>query len=417
MIDLPLSKAALNFPGPTVKDYEPGIDLAKMRRYKLARVRDQLRKHGCDAGILFDPVNIRYATGSRNMQVYSQHAPDRYLFVPAEGPVVLFDSYALKSNAYPSDIVDELRPACAWHYEVAAHRGAEIARKWADEMEALIREHCGAGRKLAVDRLNVDGYRELDRLRFDLIDANGPLELARAIKSDEEITCMAASVAVCEIGIARMREALRPGMTENSLWSELFKTIIELGGESLETRLLSSGGRTNPWYQECGEKIIRSGDLVAFDTDMIGPYGYCADISRTFLCGPSKATDEQRRLYSLAHEQLQHNLRILRPGATLRELSQECWKTPDEFIEGRYVCISHGVGLADEYPDVVHPLDWESSGYDGLIEAGMTLCVESYIGAKGGREGVKLEEQVVIRSDGPHRLSTFPFEPELLRGS
>ncbi len=210
---------------------------------------------------------------------------------------------------------------------------------------------------------------------------------------------------------------LRPGMTENALWSHLFKTIIELGGESLETRLLSSGSRTNPWYQECGEKIIRAGDLVAFDTDMIGPYGYCADISRTFLCGPAKPTAEQRRLYSLAHEQLQHNLRILEPGATLRDLSQKCWKTPDEFLESRYVCISHGVGLADEYPDVVHPLDWESSGYDGVIEEGMTLCVESYIGAKGGREGVKLEDQVVIRSGGPQRLSTFPLEEELLRDS
>jgi Xaa-Pro dipeptidase len=417
MVDIPIDRAALNFPGSTVKDHEPVIDLAKMRRYRLTRARDQLRKHGCDAGVFFDPVNIRYATGSRNMQIYSQHAPDRYLFIPVEGPVVLFDSYALRSGTYPTDIVDELRPASAWHYEVAAHRGPAMAHKWADEIDALVREHCGAGRKLAVDRVHVDGYRELDRLRFNLIDANGPLELARAIKSEEEILCMAVSVAVCEIGIARMREVLRPGISENRLWSELFGTIIGLGGESLETRLLSSGGRTNPWYQECGEKIIRSGDLVAFDTDMIGPYGYCADISRTFLCGPSRATDEQKRLYSLAHEQLQHNLQLLRPGCTLEEVSQKCWKAPDEFIEGRYVCISHGVGLADEYPDVVHPLDWESSGYEGAIEQGMTLCVESYIGAKGGREGVKLEEQVVVRADGPRRLSTFPFEAELLRGT
>ena len=53
-------------------------------------------------------------------------------------------------------------------------------------------------------------------------------------------------------------------------------------------------------------------------------------------------------------------------------------------------------------------------GYDGMIEAGMTLCVESYIGELGGQEGVKLEEQVLVTETGVERLSTFPFEDDLL---
>jgi Xaa-Pro dipeptidase len=415
MTEIQIDRIALNVPGATLKDHEPTVDMGKMRRYRLGRVQDQLRRHDYTACVLFDPVNIRYATGSRNMQVYSQHAPDRYVFIPAEGPVILFDSYARTSQVYPRDVVAELRPATTWHFEVAANRAPELAAKWAAETDELLRRHCGSGRRLAVDRLNPDGFRELCRLGVEIVDANRPLELARAIKSEEEITCMAASVAVCETGIARMREALRPGMTENALWSVLFKTIIELGAESMETRLLSSGGRTNPWYQECGRKIIRSGDLVAFDTDMIGPFGYCADISRTFLCGPARPTAAQVRLYSYAYEQLQHNLRLLQPGVSLREVSEKAWKAPEEFIPNRYVCVSHGVGLADEYPDAVHPLDWASSGYDGVIEENMTLCVESYIGASGGPEGVKLEQQVVIRSDGPRLLSTFPFEEQLLQ--
>jgi Xaa-Pro aminopeptidase len=60
-------------------------------------------------------------------------------------------------------------------------------------------------------------------------------------------------------------------------------------------------------------------------------------------------------------------------------------------------------------------MDWEEAGYDGVFQENMVICVESYIGAEGGAEGVKLEEQVLLTVDGPQVLSTFPFEEDLLR--
>ena len=94
-----------------------------------------------------------------------------------------------------------------------------------------------------------------------------------------------------------MEAALKPGISENELWAELHRGNIARGGEWIETRLLSSGPRTNPWFQECSSRIIEAGDLVAFDTDLIGPYGFCADLSRTWLCGDGPPSDEQRDLY------------------------------------------------------------------------------------------------------------------------
>jgi hypothetical protein len=58
--------------------------------------------------------------------------------------------------------------------------------------------------------------------------------------------------------------------------------------------------------------------------------------------------------------------------------------------------------------------DWESGGYDGQFESGMTLCVESYIGAEGGTEGVKLEQQVVLTDHGCLPLTSYGFETEWL---
>jgi Xaa-Pro aminopeptidase len=214
--------------------------------------------------------------------------------------------------------------------------------------------------------------------------------------------------------MARMHERLQAGMTENELFAILHERNVALGGEWIEYRALASGGRTNPWFQEAGHRMIRPGELVGFDCGMVGPYGYTADVSRTFLCPPGKPTREQRRLYRTAREQIEHNLALIRPGLSFRELCDKAWPIPDEFVANRYPTSVHGIGMSDEWPMIKHPQDWESGGYDGEIVPDMTLCVESYIGAEGGAEGVKLEEQILVTNDGYQLLSTFPYEEALL---
>ena len=126
---------------------------------------------------------------------------------------------------------------------------------------------------------------------------------------------MRASLGVCEAGCRAMQEALQPGITENALWARLHETNIRLGGEWIETRLLSSGPRTNPWFRECSMRKIEPGDLVCFDTDLIGPYGYCSDISRSWLS--SLITDRLRgpsgRYWPGSHR-AKRRCRLRRPG-------------------------------------------------------------------------------------------------------
>jgi len=177
---------------------------------------------------------------------------------------------------------------------------------------------------------------------------------------------------------------------------------------------MTSGQRTNPWFQECGDHMIEPDSLVALDTDVVGCHGYYSDFSRTFHAGPGTPTAAQRRLYRLAHEQVHHNMGILRPGMTFREYAHAAWDIPEEFAAQRYYLSAHGVGMTGEYPYLYHRHDFPQSGYDGVVEPGMTLCVESYLGAEGGPEGVKLEEQVLVTDDGVELLSDFPFEEDLL---
>jgi Xaa-Pro aminopeptidase len=253
----------------------------------------------------------------------------------------------------------------------------------------------------------------LFRRRIELFDAQEPLEQARRIKSAEEIACLQIAMDVCDVGVRRIRETLRSGLTENQLWSVLHSTNIAHGGDFIECRLLASGPRTLPWFQECSSRVINAGDIVSFDTDMIGPTGYVADISRAYVCPGRKPTAKQRDLYALAQEQVFHNMALLKPGLAFREFAERGWRVPPTFVGNRYLVLVHGVGLADEYPAVLYDGDQQQSGYDGMFEENMVVSVESYLGAEGGNEGIKLEQQVLITRSGAVPFSKTPFEGAL----
>jgi Xaa-Pro aminopeptidase len=389
-------------------------DRARMRRYRLARLRAQLLRQDYAACVLFDPINIRYATDSRNMAVWCLHNPARYCFVPVEGPVIVFEFHGCVHLSADIETIDEVRPATSWFFFGSGPRIAEHARRWAAEIADLVRTYGRGERRLALDRCDAMGIAALRANGLVPGEGQGVLEYARRIKSADEMACITASIGVAQQGMERMRSALQPGMSEQQVWALLHQANIEGGGEWLETRLLSSGERTNPWMQECSARIIQPGDLVNFDTDLIGPYGYCADISRCYFAGSGSPSPAQRKLYRQAWEQIERNLSLLKPGMSFREIAERAWPIPPAYRDNRYSCLLHGVGLCDEYPRVPHLQDFERSGYEGELEEGMTACVESYIGEAGGAEGVKLEQQVAITASGAEILSDFPFEAELL---
>jgi len=270
-----------------------------------------------------------------------------------------------------------------------------------------IRNSFFKSKKIAIDVLNGPAVTALNKEGIEVLDAKLILEQARVIKSPEELKCMKAAIEVAEIGVEKMRKELKAGMTEDELWSILHKTNIEHGGEWIECRILSSGQRTNPWMQESSNKIIQKGEIVSFDTDMVGPYGYCADISRAFVVG-NKFNDEQKKLYSMAMEQIDFNSRLIKDGVTFREFIEKSWVLPEEYYPNRYSVMVHGIGLCDEWPAIRYPTD--GGERSGVFETNMTITVESYIGKVGGNEGVKLEQQYLVGQNSLELMSHHPLE-------
>jgi len=391
----------------------PPCNLDEVRMYRLGRVQQELVKRDLAGIILFDQLNTRYASDATNMQIWCSHNEARYLYVPAEGQPTLFDYGGKDILCKGLPTIGEVRPAKSFFYMVAGPEYLTRAKNWALDIDSVIRQHSAGNKRIAIDRIAPQGVIEMQQLGYEIFDGFDVMEVAREIKSGGEIQLMRKSIEVCEDAVQMMREALVPGITENALWAELHKGNIAGGGEWIETRLLASGPRTNPWFRESSMRPIEKGDMVSFDTDLVGPYGYCCDMSRSWICD-AEPDEEQRRLYAEAYMQIQDNKELLKPGATFREITEKLRPMADEFVPGRYGVAMHGVGLCDEYPAIYYPQDWEEHGNDGVMKAGMVICVEALIGSHGGREAVKLEEQVLITEDGFKQLTSYPMEESWL---
>jgi Xaa-Pro dipeptidase len=385
---------------------EDEIDFDKLRSYRLDRVKKELEKNNLEACILFDPVNVRYALDSVNMSVYNMHNLTRYCFIPVNGPTILYEYFNCEKLSEHLNLIDELRPVITWDYFSNGDQSEQQLKKWVNEVKDLSNSYFKS-KKIAIDVLNGPAVSALNKENIQVVDAKLILEQARVIKSNDEIKCMRSAIDVAEMGIVKMKEQLKPGMTENELWSILHQTNIENYGEWIECRLLASGERTNPWMQECSNKIIQDKEIVSFDTDMVGPYGYCADISRAFVVG-NKFNDDQKKLYSMAVEQIDYNSNLIKPGLSFKEFIEKSWNLPDEYYGNRYSCMVHGIGLCDEWPFIRYPTDGGQK--EGCFEKNMTITVESYIGKVGGKEGVKLEQQYLIGENGLELMSHHPLE-------
>ncbi len=384
-------------------------DLPTMRQYRLDRLVQTLQQYDYGGILLFDPLNVRYATDTTNMQLWVMHNGARYAYVSADGHVIVWDYTNTEFLNGHSHVVDEVRPAVGVSYFLCGPRYEEIAQRWADEIVAVVHQHQRGHLRLAVDMLHGPGHQLLAQSGLEIGFGYEVMEEARRIKGADELKAMRCAAHSCETTMLEMKEALRPGMTERELWSMLHAGNIRRAGEWIETQLLASGPRTNPWMQEASSRVIEEGDLVGYDTDLVGAYGMMCDISRTLLAGDQPPNPQQANLHAIANEVIAANCELLTPGRSFHDLTHLAL-LPDPDRYRHYSCLFHGVGQCDEYPDIVMPASWATSGHDGALETGMVLTVESFVGSRAGGEGVKLEIQVLVTDEGPERLDYSSLE-------
>ena len=394
-------------------------NLERLREHRWRRLTEGVVKRGYAGLLLFDPLNIRYATDTTNMQLWNSHNPFRACLICADGHMVMWEYKNAPFLVTFNPLVKELRSGASFFYSVNGDTTAEDARSFAVQVTEVLREHAGPNKRLAVDKIMIHGLRALERAGFEVMEGEELTERVRAIKGPEDIAAMRCAQHACEAAIGEMEDAARNGvpmggMSEDDIWAELHRGNIRRGGEWIETRLLASGPRTNPWFQECGPRVVQNNEIVAFDTDLIGCYGMCIDISRTWWIGDRKPANAMIHAMGHAMDHIADHQARLKPGVSIRELVHQGHQLEAKYWKQKYSCKMHGVGLCDEWPFVSYPDAWVEGAWDAVLEPGMTLCVEALVSGEGEDFSIKLEDQVLITETGCENLTTYPFDDALM---
>ncbi|MEM6479913.1 MAG: M24 family metallopeptidase, partial [Pseudomonadota bacterium] len=154
-------------------------------------------------------------------------------------------------------------------------------------------------------------------------------------------------------------------------------------------------------------------EIIAFDTDLVGSYGICVDISRTWWIGDLKPRPDMIDAMKTGIEHIQTNLEMIRPGLNIEDWIKRSHRLPEKYQALKYGCLAHGVGLCDEWPLVAYPDKMVSGAFDYELEPGMTLCVEALIAEEGGDFSIKLEDQVLVTESGFENLTQYPWDVAL----
>ena len=394
-------------------------DLQAMRQFRHQRLVDGVNSRNYGALIVFDPLNIRYASDSTNMQLWNTHNPFRALIVCADGYMVMWD---YKNSPFLSEfnpLVCEQRSGADFFYFDRGDMAHLAAEKFSHEVKDLIIKHGEGNMRLAVDKIMLVGLRALEKQGFEIMDGEELTEKARVIKGPDEIKAMRCASHACETAVYKMETEARSGvpsgnMSENDIWAVLHSENIKRGGEWIETRLLASGPRTNPWFQECGPRLVQNNEIVSFDTDLISSYGICVDISRSWWIGDKAPRPDMISAMQHAHEHILQNMRMLAPGVSMRSLSENCHRLNENYQKQKYGCLMHGVGLCDEWPLIAYPDQLVDGAFEYELEPGMVLCVEALVSPVGGDFSIKLEDQVLITENGFENLTKYEFDAKLM---
>ena len=394
-------------------------DLPKMREYRWNRLTQHIVDRGYAGLLMFDPLNIRYATDSTNMQLWNTHNPFRALLLCADGYMVIWDYKNSPFLSKFNPLVKEQRSGADLFYFDRGDKIDVAADVFSNEVRVLLDEHAPGNKRLAVDKVMLHGLRALESQGFEIMEGEEVTEKSRCVKGPDEILAMRCANNACEASVKAMEDFARAevpkgGVSEDDIWAMLHAENIKRGGEWIETRLLASGQRTNPWFQECGPRITQNNEIISFDTDLVGSYGICIDISRSWWIGDEKPPADMVYAMQHAHEHIMTNMDMLKPGVMIPELIENSHRLDEKYQAQKYGCLMHGVGLCDEWPLVSYPDKAVPGAFDYALEPGMVLCVEALVGEVGGAFSIKLEDQVLITEDGYENLTTYPFDDMLM---
>ena len=393
-------------------DYEERINWDRLRKERLSKLQEAMKKHDFGALLLYYPGNIRYATSTRFLTPFTNLEFQRCALVPVEGQPILYEIIGVETEVRELNspwIADHIRPHITWSYTGKAEK--ILVGRWADSITQGMKDLGVGGTRLGVDRVEPYMIEALTEKKLRWFDARDCLYEARSQKTRDEIECYKIVCSIHDACLFRANKAIEPGIRESDLAAIIYHTAYSLGAEYFLSTVVASGGHTNPYLREHTDKIIRAGDLVTIDFNMAATGGYISDFVRTFLCG-QKATQQQKDLYEECYQSLYGAITEVKAGASTDQIAKHFPTYVDDKIKTwGMLQFGHGLGIVFyEPPTISRGISFE---YPTVLKENMVLAFETYAGRPFGNEGVRLEENILVTKDGFEFLSLHPLEPKM----
>ena len=308
---------------------------------------------------------------------------------------------------------DQARPTLFLNKLFTAPEGVEadvVAFNDTDDPIALLAERCDAAAALGCDK-NLPARFLIPMTERNIAAgfalASDAVDDARAIKDDEERALMRAASATNDAAMARFRELVHEGATEQEIAGKLEDIYRELGAQGHSfAPIVSFGANAADPHHEPDGTVLKEGDVVLFDVGCRQDE-YCADMTRTFFFG--EPDEEQRRVYEIVRQANEAGRAAVHPGARFCDIDGAARKVIEDAGYGPYFThrLGHQIGL-----DVHEPGD-VSSVNEACVQQGMCFSIEPGIYLPG-RFGVRIEDLVIVTENGCEVLNAYPRELETL---
>src|SRR3954447_4993949 len=397
-------------------DWEQRIDFPKLRVDRLDRARAELLRSDLGALLLFDPNNIRYVT-STHIGEWARDKNARFALLPRDGDPILWDfgSAARHHQLYAPWLPPENSRAGVSPMRGAMPDETGVPDTMAAQIKRELDERGLGNDPVGIDMTDMVALHALHRAGIATTDGSQVMLAARAIKTDEEIALLDHAAAIVDAAYEQIYESLRPGVTESKIVADAQRLLFELGSEQVEAINAVSGDRCNPHPHVFSDRLLRPGDQAFFD--IIHSFmGYRTCYYRTFNVGG--VTRSQLDAYKQCREWLDSAIELVRPGTTTDQIAS-VWPTAQELgFPDEQSCFGlqfgHGLGVGlYEAPMIsrVHSLDHPIE-----IEEGMVFALETYCPASDGEFAARIEEEVVVTSNGCRVITKFPADELLVCG-
>ena len=409
--------------GPNAVDWEQRIDVDRLRRDRLARLKATLGRSELGSLLTFDFHNMRYMT-STHIGTWAMDKLIRFALLPRGGEPVAWDfGSAARHHQLYNPWLDgrpdqpELGRARAG---ISTLRGAfnpdaGIAEEVARKIRRVLDEHGLAGEPVGVDLVEMPILTALQAAGLTVVDGQQAFLEARRIKTDDEIGLLTQAVSMVDAAYDQLYSFLRPGVRENECVGLVAKVLYDLGSEHVEGVNAISGERCAPHPHVYSDRILRPGDPAFFD--ILHSYnGYRTCYYRCFAVG--SASPAMRDAYRRCRDYMDEAIALVKPGATTADIVS-VWPRAEEFgfpnEEAAFALqYGHGVGLSIWEKPIFSRL--VSLDHSEVLEEGMLFALETYWPAADGWSAARIEEEVVVTADGCEIITKFPAEELLIAG-